>query len=616
MRKITLVFLFFCLAITTVLAQVTPDGSTNTSTTDSGGVFLINIAVPVSGLSNNTYSEFNVSASGVTLNNDISNPNITLGNRASIIVNQVTSNNPSLLEGVLSIQGVGASIIIANPNGITCNGCRIGSNGHNVDLVTGTYNTATRTYDSISDNDITIGSGGLETTGIDLNIQTNNLTNSGDIHTSTVNLSLAGAFNNSGTIYVSHSFDAAVDSFNITATDFTNSGTITVTHDSFNAIVDNFSNESGATIIAPGGCNVVYTTSYADNGTSNCISSIVGDTIVIDIAEPNSNGLSDNQIVSFDVNARGTILNNSASGGTAQFGSTTVTANSNITAGSEASLILLQVTGSTGSVLNGTIEVFGDEAGLIIANPNGITCDECAFINANRLDLVTGNNYNANTNTFGFIAAADIDIASSGLDASSVGILNISAGNFNNAGAINANNLNITAGADFSNSATINSDTITIEVTNFADDIENTGTVSSASLNFILTNDFTHSSTSFSGFNNFSNLAITTEGTFTNNNAIDLAGNITITANRFINSNSVTAADNLTVVVSDHFNNSASTLKADNVDIQVTNYILNSSNGMIEATDNLNIVTATLFNVASGAKLINGNVVEILLQLT
>ena len=53
MRKITLVFLFFCLAITTVLAQVTPDGSTNTSTTDSGGVFLINIAVPVSGLSNN-----------------------------------------------------------------------------------------------------------------------------------------------------------------------------------------------------------------------------------------------------------------------------------------------------------------------------------------------------------------------------------------------------------------------------------------------------------------------------------------------------------------------------------------------------------------------------------
>ena len=57
--------------------------------------------------------------------------------------------------------------------------------------------------------------------------------------------------------------------------------------------------------------------------------------------------------------------------GTATLGSTAVTANSNITAGSEASLILLQVTGTSGSDLDGTIEVFGGEAGLIIANPNG-----------------------------------------------------------------------------------------------------------------------------------------------------------------------------------------------------------------------------------------------------
>ena len=149
---------------------------------------------------------------------------------------------------------------------------------------------------------------------------------------------------------------------------------------------------------------------------------------------------------------------------------------------------------------------------------------------------------------------------------------------------------------------------MTIEVTNFANDIGNAGTVSSDSLNIILTDSFTHSSTSFTNFNNFSNLAISTEGTFTNNNAIDLAGNITITANTFINSNSVTAADNLSVVVSDHFTNSASTLKADNVDIQATGYILNSANGMIEATDNLNIVTATLFNVAAGATVSNGDV--------
>ena len=75
--------------------------------------------------------------------------------------------------------------------------------------------------------------------------------------------------------------------------------------------------------------------------------------------------------------------------------------------------------------------------------------------------------------------------------------------------------------------------TVTIGVPNFVDDITNTGTVSSASLNFILTDDFTHTSDSFSAFNNFSNLAITTNGVFTNNNNIDLAGDLTITANTF-----------------------------------------------------------------------------------
>ena len=64
-------------------------------------------------------------------------------------------------------------------------------------------------------------------------------------------------------------------------------------------------------------------------------------------------------------------------------------ANNNIT-GSEADLILFQVTGSSGSGLDGTIEVFGGEAGLIIANPNGIDCDGCGFINTSKVDLVTG----------------------------------------------------------------------------------------------------------------------------------------------------------------------------------------------------------------------------------
>ena len=79
------------------------------------------------------------------------------------------------------------------------------------------------------------------------------------------------------------------------------------------------------------------------------------------------------------------------------------------------------------------------------------------------------------------------------------------------------------------------------------------GTISSASLNFILTNDFTHSSTSFSGFNNFSNLAITTEGTFTNTATINPTGNSAITANSFINTGGVVNTGTFNLSVAGNF---------------------------------------------------------------
>ena len=487
MRKIILTTsLFFCLAITTVFAQVTPVDTTKTSTSTVGGVTVIDIATPVNGLSNNTYSDFNVSSDGVSLNNDVSNPNITDGNQASIIVNQVMGSNPSLLEGFLRTDGHGATIIIANPNGITCNGCQFITNGvgRSIDLVTGTYNIATGTYDSISDNNITIESGGFDAGSRTVNIQTNDFTNRGLFYAGSVNFSLAGTFNNSGIIWADNILDAAVNSINLTATDFINSGTFSATDDSFSATVDTFRNESGATIVAPDGCNIVYTNSYTDNGTSNCIFSI-GGTIVIDIAKP-VDGFSNNSVDDFSVSSYGTILNNSAGGGTAQLGNRVVDPNSEIT-GSEADLILFQITGSTVSDLGGTIEVFGAaEAGLIIANPNGIDCNGCGFINTNRVDLVTGSNYNFNTDNFNSIANTNIAIIGNGLDAASVDILNIHAGGFTNTGGLKANTFNLNVAGNFSNSGSITTDSLNITAGYTA---INQGSIVSNSLN-ITAHDF------------------------------------------------------------------------------------------------------------------------------
>ena len=42
---------------------------------------------------------------------------------ARIILNEVTGASPSSLLGVTEVAGQAASLVIANPNGITCSGC-------------------------------------------------------------------------------------------------------------------------------------------------------------------------------------------------------------------------------------------------------------------------------------------------------------------------------------------------------------------------------------------------------------------------------------------------------------------------------------------------------------
>lgn len=64
----------------------------------------------------------------------------------------------------------------------------------------------------------------------------------------------------------------------------------------------------------------------------------------------------------------------------------------------EAKVILNEVNSRDPSLLNGMLEVAGRQADIIIANPAGITCDGCGFINANRTTLTTGQVHLANGN--------------------------------------------------------------------------------------------------------------------------------------------------------------------------------------------------------------------------
>ncbi|SCC95796.1 hypothetical protein THIX_90571 [Thiomonas sp. X19] len=117
---------------------VAPNASANAHPLLDGarnGVPIVDIAPPsVAGVSNNQYSQFNVHNNGLILNNSAGNVSTQLGGwiagnpllgttPARIILNQVVSNNPSQLLGTIEVAGQSANIVIANPNGITCNGC-------------------------------------------------------------------------------------------------------------------------------------------------------------------------------------------------------------------------------------------------------------------------------------------------------------------------------------------------------------------------------------------------------------------------------------------------------------------------------------------------------------
>ncbi len=102
-----------------------------------------------------------------------------------------------------------------------------------------------------------------------------------------------------------------------------------------------------------------------DRSTGATVSSAVNGVPVIEIANPNGNGLSHNRFGQFDVANPGVIFNNSMVNGTSQIGGA-VLLNPNLKQTAKA--ILTEITGNRPSSISGTLEVFGDAADLLIAN--------------------------------------------------------------------------------------------------------------------------------------------------------------------------------------------------------------------------------------------------------
>ena len=141
---------------------------------------------------------------------------------------------------------------------------------------------------------------------------------------------------------------------------------------------------------------------------------------VVNIAKPNGNGLSHNKFSELNVGQQGLILNNATSATQSTQLGGIILGNANLQ-GQAAGLILNEVTGGNPSQLKGYTEVAGKSAHVIVANPHGIRCDGCGFLNTPRVTFSTGKPVVENGRLDRFsVDGGEIVIEGAGLNASNL----------------------------------------------------------------------------------------------------------------------------------------------------------------------------------------------------
>jgi filamentous hemagglutinin len=171
---------------------------------------------------------------------------------------------------------------------------------------------------------------------------------------------------------------------------------------------------------------------------------------VVNISTPNGAGISHNQFKDYNVGKEGPILNNATGKlNQTQLGGL-INGNANLKAGKEARGIINEVTGGNRSQLNGYTEVVGKAANVMVANPYGITCNGCGFINTPQATLTTGKPvFDANGNLQALdVKKGSITIEGQGIDASNSDALSIISRAAEVNAAIHAKDLKVIAGAN------------------------------------------------------------------------------------------------------------------------------------------------------------------------
>jgi filamentous hemagglutinin len=349
----------------------------------------------------------------------------------------------------------------------------------------------------------------------------------------------------------------------------------------------------------------------------------------VDIQTPSAAGVSRNIYSQFDVQSNGVILNNSRTSVQTQQGGW-VQGNPWLATGS-ARVILNEVNSSNPSYLNGYVEVAGQRAEVVIANPSGISVNGGGFINTSKATLTTGTPIINGGSLDGYrMQDGNISINGNGLDLSTTDYAAILARAVQVNAGIWANELKVVTGANQIDASSLATNTTPVTtaiagtgaVPSFALDVaqiggmyagkihligteqglgvRSAGTIGSTGGDLVLQNNGWLTTTGT--LQASANLQITTLGNISNSGTLYASNDQTLSATGSVTNSGVIAAQGNTTITANNLSSSAASVVG--AGIKTDGSLINNTSS---TSGNLS-VTTTQDLAANGQNLAAGNI--------
>ena len=321
---------------------------------------------------------------------------------------------------------------------------------------------------------------------------------------------------------------------------------------------------------------------------------------LVNITAPSSGGVSRNEYETFNVPDKGAILNNSYTLSKTELAGY-VQGNNNM-AERPAKIIVNEVTGTGSTSMDGFLEVAGNRADVVIANPNGITVNGGGFINTGKAFLTTGKPvYDGEDHLQRFdITGGDILIEGKGLGGKETESLAILSRAVKINAGIWAKDLHITTGANTVDAKTLEASAIEGKGGHpaFALDTAAIGGMYAGRITLVGTEKGLGVNNS-GAWSAEDNLILDWNGDLKNSGTIYSKGNTDLRASRLENDKTIAAERNLSAAAKENIRNQGKLLAGENMDIYAGKTLDNAGHAM-ESRNNLSIETGDAINNAAG----------------